>query len=119
MTQDRLTERELDALAAAAGVHPDFCKIARVVAALDERAQGGGTAPELVAGFVDSSSLQYAADNRVDDMTREMPSTALRAVLSSLEVNAILCALWADGFSAGVKFQQAGGHEDVPEPTNN
>lgn len=84
--------------------HPDFWRISEVVLQHDgEAVEGKLPLEEIVKDTVDPTSLTYFAMQRAGMTCQKagMPES-LAPVLGSV---------WLDGFMAGAKFQQRGGHQ--------
>lgn len=82
----------------------DFLRLMDVVNQLDGASSEGGREPDDIAGeVVDPEALTYMAIQR--GIRMEMATGG--AVPADKAA-----AIWMDGFVAGAKFEQAGGHRD-------
>jgi hypothetical protein len=104
--------------------HPDYARILQVFAdgddSIDETQpdptshEESLVAMERVFGhLVNPESLARASISRA----RVWLMALVPAILSGKDPSKSLGAMWADGFIAGVRFQQAGGHSS-PDTTD-
>lgn len=82
----------------------DFKRLSMVVVANDAKADRGVEIPEIVGEVIDLASVLYMAEHRVQWMATQHGITPSPSLWSAY------VALWLDAFTAGAKFQEAGGH---------
>jgi hypothetical protein len=82
--------------------HPDFWRLADAVLENDAAVEDGTGIEEFLAPYVDLPSLAYMAEQRA----------ALYLSRAGLPVDLapFVAAGWVDGWIAGVKYQEKGGH---------
>jgi hypothetical protein len=90
-------------------VHPDYRRISEIVLALDALVEAGATldaaAAALQAGAgnaADLDSVTYAAIHRARHLASGFGPALTRA----------LAAMWLEGFTVGMAFEQRGGHQE-------
>lgn len=87
--------------------HPDFWRISQVVLELDGNAsEGNMSVSEIVADLVDEKSLIYMTEQRALWAKQNLPGL-------TLAYGPALGAIWATAFTAGIRFQQEGGHREA------
>jgi len=89
--------------------HPDYAQILQIIAEHDDQA-GHCTIDELHEGRVDPDSLRHAAHGRARSALTQVPMSVFLTTL-----HASVAAVWADGFLAGVDFNQT---QQSPTPTS-
>lgn len=87
---------------------PDYWRIAEVVNQQDAQfTEGGQDMPQIVADIVDEAALTYMAMNRALLVQQLAGRPRQDPMLTQM-----LASVWVDAFTAGVRFQQAGGHRE-------
>ena len=88
--------------------HPDFWRICDCVVEADAEATESEDGFQRVIGaIVDLTTLNYVAHQRTLRL-----QTQARAPMSSEHWWMMASTLWLDGFIAGAKYQQRGGHRE-------
>jgi hypothetical protein len=89
--------------------HPDYWRISEIVLALDALVEAGTTvdaaAAVLQAGYqnaADLGSVTYTAIQRARHLGGGRGPVLLQA----------LAAMWLEGFTVGMAFEQKGGHQE-------
>lgn len=84
---------------------PDYWRISEVVMQQDGRAtEGGEEMPQVIADIVDERAVTYMAIDRAR-MVQQGSGMRENPVLTQM-----FAALWVDAFTAGIRFEKAGGH---------
>lgn len=106
----------------AINTHPDYERIYEAVRQGDSEVQAAEEVrPDdaegiermlrrAVSGYVDFDALQAVVDERGKRLSDSIPKLMLFA-----DPESAIGATWADAFMTGVRFQQLGGHREVPE----
>jgi hypothetical protein len=88
--------------------HPDYRRISEIVLALDALVEAGTTVDAAAAALqagkqnaADLDSVTYTAIHRARHLGSGCGPALLRA----------LAAMWLEGFTIGVAFEQKGGHQ--------
>lgn len=84
----------------------DYWRIIEVVAQQDGRStEGGPHLQQVVADIVDERALTYVGLNRA------MMAQDGLGLRPDDRLTQMLAAVWIDAFTAGIRFEQAGGHQ--------
>lgn len=88
---------------------PDYWRIVEVVNQQDGRyTEDGQEMPQIVADIVDEKAVTYMAMNRA-----LMVQKLAGAAQPDDTLTQVLASVWVDAFTAGVRFEKAGGHRDA------